>query len=158
MKLKLKEIEIVYSQEPLITQNELLKSSESTYRFSLSEGAKVKELIKRANQMILKFLKQTIDLEKKFREDEDAFYLTINHNIKQEDFDTITIVLGYDVNPEKVLKTIFKERNKILTKSLKQKNISNKDHIFISLLTTKGMAYKYNHIASLGVVYYYTVL
>lgn len=110
---------------------------------------------------MLKFIKRTIDIEKSFeRKEEEPFYLTINNNIKQEDFATAEKIkiLGYDINPKKVFNTIIKERDKTLSKFLKLKGVGKKDYIFVSLMLTKGHPHRCRYIASLEVVYYYDIL
>lgn len=116
---------------------------------------------------MLKFIKRTIDIEKSFeRKEEEPFYLTINNNIKQEDFATAEKIkiLGYDINPKKVFNTIIKERDKTLSKFLKLKGVGKKDYIFVSLMLTKGHPHRdyyrphRNYYASLEVVYYYDIL
>ena len=159
MKLKLREIEIFYLQEPFAASKELLKASENKYKFTFNKNTEALELEKRANQLMLKFIKRTIDIEKSFeRKEEEAFYLTINHNIQQETFYTTEKILGYDINPKKVFNTIIKERDKTLSKFLKLKGVGKKDYILISLMLTKGPPYRYYDIASLEVVYYYDIL
>lgn len=166
MNLKLREVALFYSREPFAASKEPLKASENKYKFIFSNNAKANELEKRLTQMMLKFIKQTIEFEKRSKINEDeAFYLMINHNIniKKEGFDTIEKFLGYDVNPEEVLKTIFDEKNKLLKESSKLKNLGKKDQVFISLFLSKGPAKdryyidRY-YITSLRVVYYYDVL
>lgn len=159
MNLKLREVALFYSREPFAASKEPLKASENKYKFIFSNNAKANELEKRLTQMMLKFIKQTIEFEKRSKINEDeAFYLMINHNIKKEGFDTIEKFLGYDVNPEEVLKTIFDEKNKLLKESSKLKNLGKKDQVFISLLLGKGSAKDRHYITSLKVVYYYDVL
>ncbi|AZU97761.1 hypothetical protein PGDDIFCJ_00132 [Thermus phage YS40_Isch] len=159
MNLKLREVALFYSKEPFAESREPLKASENKYKFIFSNNAKANELEKKLTQMMLKFIKQTIEFEKRFKTNEDeAFYLMINHNIKKEGFDAIEKFLGYDVNPEEVLKTIFDEKNKLLKKSSKLKNLGKKDQVFISLFFSKGPVKDHYYIASLEVVYYYDVL
>lgn len=159
MKLKLREIGIFYLQELFAASKEPLKASENKYRFTFSKNPEALELEKRANQLMLKFIKRTIDIEKSFEsEEEEAFYLTINNNIKQEGFATAEKILGYDINPKKVLNTIIKERDKTLSKLLKLKGVGEKDYILVSFMFTRGSPRKYDYIASLEVVYYYDIL
>jgi len=159
MKLKLREIEIFYLQESFAASKEPLKASENKYKFTLNKNTEALELEKRANQLMLKFIKRTIDLEKSFEnEEEEAFYLTINNNIKQEGFNTAEKILGYDINPKKVFDTIVKERDKTLSRFLKLKSVGKKDYILISLMLTKGSVNKYYYTASLEVIYYYDIL
>ncbi len=159
MKLKLREIEIFYLQEPFAESKEPLKASENKYKFTFNKNTEALELEKRANQLMLKLIKRTIDIEKSFESKEgEAFYLTINHNIKQEDFATAEKILGYDINPKKVFNTIIKERDKTLSKFLKSKGVGKKDYILVSLMLTKGPPHRYYYIASLEVVYYYDIL
>lgn len=159
MNLKLREVALFYSREPFAVSKEPLKASENKYKFIFSNNAKANELEKRLTQMMLKFIKQTIEFEKRSKINEDeAFYLMINHNMKKEGFDTIEKFLGYDVNPEEVLKTIFDEKNKLLKESSKLKNLGKKDQVFISLFLSKGRAEGQCYITSLEVVYYYDVL
>lgn len=158
MKLKLREIEIFYLQEPFAASKEPLKASENKYRFTFSKNTEALELEKRANQLMLKFIKRTIDIEKSFeREEKEAFYLTINNNIKQEDSATEEKILGYDINPKKVFNTIIKERDKTLSKFLKSKGVGKKDYILVSLMLTKGPPHR-DYYTSLEVVYYYDIL
>jgi hypothetical protein len=158
MKLKLREIEIFYLREPFAASKEPLKASENKYRFTFSENTEALELEKRANQLMLKFIKQIIN-EKSFESEEDeAFYLTINNNIKQEDFATVEKILGYDINPKKVFNIIIKERDKTLSKFLKLKGVGKKDYIFVSLILTKGSVHKAYYTTSLEVVYRYDIL
>lgn len=159
MNLKLREVELFHSREPFAVLKELLKASENKYKFIFSNNAKANELEKRLTQMMLKFIKQTIEFEKRSKINEHkAFYLTINHNMKKEGFDTIEKILGYDVNPEEVLKTIFDEKNKLLKEFSKLKNLGEKGQVFISLLLSKGRAKGQYYITSLEVIYYYDVL
>jgi len=165
MKLKLREIEIFYLQEPLGASKELLKALENKYKFTFNKNTEALELEKRANQLMLKFIKQTIDIEKSFEsKEEEPFYLTINNNIKQEDFAEKIKILGYDINPKKVFNTIIKERDKTLSKFLKLKGVGKKDYILVSLMLTKGHPHRNyytphrNYYASLEVVYYYDIL
>lgn len=167
MKLKLREIEIFYLQEPLDASKEPLKALENKYKFTFNKNAEALELEKRANQLMLKFIKRTIDIEKSFEsKEEEPLYLTINNNIKQEDFATEEKIkiLGYDINPKKVFNTIIKERDKTLSKFLKLKGVGKKDYIFVSLMLTKGHPHRNyytphrNCYASLEVVYYYNIL
>lgn len=159
MKLKLREIEIFYLQELFAASKEPLKATENKYRFTLSKNPEALELEKRANQLMLKFIKQTIDIEKSFEsEEEEAFYLTINNNIKGKDFATAKKILGYDINPKKVFNTIIKERDKTLSKFLKLKGAGKKDYILVSLMLTKGPLHMHHYIASLEVAYYYDIL
>lgn len=156
MKLKLREIEIFYLQELFAASKEPLKASENKYKFTFSKNTEALELEKRANQLMLKFIKQTIDIEKSFEsEEKEAFYLTINNNIK---FATAKKILGYDINPKKVFNTIIKERDKTLSKFLKLKGAGKKDYILVSLMLTKGPLHMHHYIASLEVVYYYDIL
>lgn len=167
MKLKLREIEIFYLQEPLDASKEPLKALENKYKFTFNKNAEALELEKRANQLMLKFIKRTIDIEKSFEsKEEEPLYLTINNNIKQEDFATEEKIkiLGYDINPKKVFNTTIKERDKTLSKFLKLKGVGKKDYIFVSLMLTKGHPHRNyytphrNCYASLEVVYYYNIL
>lgn len=159
MNPKLREIEIFYLQELFAASKEPLKASENKYRFTISKNPEALELEKRANQLMLKFIKQTIDIEKNFEsEEEEAFYLTIHNNIKHKDFATAEKILGYDINPKKVFNTIIKERDKTLSKFLKLKDVGKKDHVFVSLMLTKGPLHMHHYIASLEVVYYYNIL
>jgi len=167
MKLKLREIEIFYLQEPLGASKGPLKALENKYKFTFNKNTEALELEKRANQLMLKFIKQTIDIEKSFEsKEEEPFYLTINNNIKQEDFATAEKIkiLGYDINPKKVFNTIIKERDKTLSKFLKLKGVGKKDYILVSLMLTKGHPHRNyytphrNYYASLEVVYYYDIL
>lgn len=158
MKLKLREIEIFYLQESFASSKGLLKEMENKYKFTFNKNTEALELEKRANQLMLKFIKRTIDIEKSFEsEEEEAFYLTIN-NIKQETFNTTEKILGYDINPKKVFNTIIKERDKTLSKFLKLKRVGKQDYIIVSLMITKGPPRRYYYIASLEVVYYYDIL
>lgn len=167
MKLKLREIEIFYLQEPLDASKEPLKALENKYKFTFNKNAEALELEKRANQLMLKFIKRTIDIEKSFEsKEEEPLYLTINNNIKQEDFATEEKIkiLGHDINPKKVFNTIIKERDKTLSKFLKLKGVDKKDYILVSLMLTKGHPHRNyytphrNCYASLEVVYYYNIL
>lgn len=159
MKLKLREIEIFYLQEPFAASKEHLKASENKYKFTFNKNTEALGLKKRADQLMLKFIKRTIDIEKSFESKEkEAFYLTINHNIKQEGFNTTEKILGYDITPKKVFNTINKERDKTLSKFLKSKSVGKKDYILVSLMLTKGPAHRYYYIASLEVIYYYDIL
>ena len=162
MKLKLREIEIFYLQEPL---QESLKTLENKYKFTFNKNTEALELEKGANQLMLKFIKRTIDIEKSFESKEDEpFYLTINNN--QEDFSTAEKIkiLGYDINPKNVFNTIIKERDKTLSKFLKLKGVGKKDYILVSLMLTKGNPLRNcyiphrNYYTSLEVVYYYDIL
>lgn len=144
---------------------ELLKALENKYKFTFNKNTEALELEKRANQLMLKFIKQTIDIEKSFEsKEEEPFYLTINNNIKQEDFAEKIKILGYDINPKKVFNTIIKERDKTLSKFLKLKGVGKKDYILVSLMLTKGHPHRNyytphrNYYASLEVVYYYDIL
>lgn len=167
MKLKLREIEIFYLQESLDASKEPLKALENKYKFTFNKNAEALELEKRANQLMLKFIKRTIDIEKSFEsKEEEPLYLTINNNIKQEDFATEEKIkiLGHDINPKKVFNTIIKERDKTLSKFLKLKGVGKKDYILVSLMLTKGHPHRNyytphrNCYASLEVVYYYNIL
>lgn len=167
MKLKLREIEIFYLQEPLDASKEPSKALENKYKFTFNKNTEALELEKRANQLMLKFIKRTIDIEKSFEsKEEEPFYLTINNNIKQEDFATEEKIkiLGYDINPKNVFNTIIEERDKTLSKFLKLKGVGKKDYIFVSLMLTKGHPHRNyytphrNCYASLEVVYYYNIL
>ncbi|ABJ91523.1 hypothetical protein YS40_129 [Thermus phage phiYS40] len=159
MKLKLSEIALFYLQESFAASKGLLKAAENKYKFTFNKDHEEKELEEKAIQLMLKFIKQTIEIEKLLEvyEDED-FYLAVNHNMRKEDLDTKEKPLGYDIKPEEVLKTILKERNELLTKLLKLKNIDKKDQIIISIIFTKGSPYKDDHVASLEVVYYYDIV
>lgn len=167
MKLKLREIEIFYLQEPLDASKEPLKALENKYKFTFNKNTEALELEKRANQLMLKFIKRTIDIEKSFEsKEEEPLYLTINNNIKQEDFATEEKIkiLGYDINPKNVFNAIIEERDKTLSKFLKLKGVGKKDYIFVSLMLTKGHPHRNyytphrNCYASLEVVYYYNIL
>ena len=75
MKLKLREIEIFYLQEPLDASKEPLKALENKYKFTFNKNAEALELEKRANQLMLKFIKRTIDIEKSFESKERNLYI-----------------------------------------------------------------------------------